>query len=318
MAYKGPQEVVGPASATDETLPRFDSTTGALVQGSAVTVDDSNVMGGITQLNVDNIRVDGNTIISTDTDGNINLTPDGSGSVVVSDIDVAAGEIDGTTVGANAASTGDFTAVVVDNLTIDGNTITSTDTNGDIVLTADGTGTISVTTAPIVPTGDRADSLGSATNSWDNVYADGLTFDDGTNILSSFLDRTTFTPVLEFGGDSVSLTYILQEGSYSRIGNFVFLQINLILNAKGSSTGNATITGIVLSTAANTEVVFPCRWNDIDLTGTSTVVNPIIASSDNVIQLQQGGDDVSFTNLTDGNFAVTGSQILLSGLYLTA
>ena len=41
-------DVVGPASATDNTLPRFDSATGKLIQGSGVVVDDSNVMSGFT------------------------------------------------------------------------------------------------------------------------------------------------------------------------------------------------------------------------------------------------------------------------------
>ena len=38
----------------------------------------------IGDLDVDNININGNTIISTDTDGNINLTPDGVGEVVLS------------------------------------------------------------------------------------------------------------------------------------------------------------------------------------------------------------------------------------------
>ncbi len=38
----GSGDVVGPASSTDNTLPRFDGTTGKLLQGSGVTVDDSN------------------------------------------------------------------------------------------------------------------------------------------------------------------------------------------------------------------------------------------------------------------------------------
>ena len=40
-------------------------------------------LSGITQLNVDNLRLDGNTISSTDTDGNIILSPDGTGGVVI-------------------------------------------------------------------------------------------------------------------------------------------------------------------------------------------------------------------------------------------
>jgi hypothetical protein len=39
--------------------------------------------GHLDEINVDNIKIDGNTISSTDTDGDINITPDGAGEVVI-------------------------------------------------------------------------------------------------------------------------------------------------------------------------------------------------------------------------------------------
>jgi hypothetical protein len=78
----GTGDVVGPASATDNAVARFDTTTGKLIQNSVVSIDDAGVVTGVTQLNVDNLRLDGNTVSSTDTNGNINLTPNGTGVVV--------------------------------------------------------------------------------------------------------------------------------------------------------------------------------------------------------------------------------------------
>ena len=43
----------------------------------------STALAGITQLDVDNIRVDGNTISSTNTNGNIVINPDGTGRVLL-------------------------------------------------------------------------------------------------------------------------------------------------------------------------------------------------------------------------------------------
>ena len=60
-------------------------------------------------LNVDNIKVNGNTISSTDTDGDINLTPNGTGSVVASKADINGGAIDGTTIGGTTPAAGSFT-----------------------------------------------------------------------------------------------------------------------------------------------------------------------------------------------------------------
>lgn len=112
---------------------------------------DSNVTG-LSSLTVDNLSLNGNTISSTDTNGAINLTPNGAGEVVaatltVSDLtnnrvviagtsgaleDDANFTFDGTTLilVANQNVTGDVTVtgqVDVDNIRINGNTISSTD-----------------------------------------------------------------------------------------------------------------------------------------------------------------------------------------------
>ncbi len=74
---------------------------------------------GTLSVSVDNIKIDGNTISSTDTNGNIVLAPNGTGEVVT------------------------------DNLAISGNTISSTDVNGNIVLAPNGTGTVNIDKANI-------------------------------------------------------------------------------------------------------------------------------------------------------------------------
>jgi hypothetical protein len=70
-----------------------------------------------TILDIDNIRIDGNTISSTNTNGNINLTPNGTGSVVISKLNVT-GDItfDGNVTVGNAST---------DTLTITGTTVTT-------------------------------------------------------------------------------------------------------------------------------------------------------------------------------------------------
>ena len=62
------------------------------------------------------------------------------GGTAITGIDINSGSIDGAAIGAASASTGVFTSVAVDNITIDGQQITSTDTNGNIQLFANGTG----------------------------------------------------------------------------------------------------------------------------------------------------------------------------------
>jgi hypothetical protein len=54
----------------------------------------------------------------------------------------------------------------------------------------------------------------------------------------------SFTPILDFGGASVGMTYGLQAGNIQRMGNRMFGQLQITLTAKGSSTGFARITGL--------------------------------------------------------------------------
>jgi len=75
--------VVGPSSATDNAVPRFDSTTGKLLQNSGVFLNDLDEVSGVTQLDVDNLNFNGNDITATNVDGNISLVPNGTGHVTV-------------------------------------------------------------------------------------------------------------------------------------------------------------------------------------------------------------------------------------------
>ena len=77
---KGGGDVTGPASdsSTDEAIVRWDGTTGKLIQDSVATLTDAGVCDGITQLNVDSLRMDGITLSSV-SGSNILIQPDGSG-----------------------------------------------------------------------------------------------------------------------------------------------------------------------------------------------------------------------------------------------
>ena len=68
----------------------------------------------------------------------INLTTGGSGEVNISKVDIDGGAVDGITLGTNSA----VTEADIDNININGNTISSTDSNGDINLDCNGTGDI--------------------------------------------------------------------------------------------------------------------------------------------------------------------------------
>ena len=59
-------------------------------------------------------------------------------------------------------------------------------------------------------------------------------------------EEGTWTPVINFGGASVGVTYAAdgQVGRYTKVGNLVTVSSWISLTSKGSSTGAATVTGL--------------------------------------------------------------------------
>lgn len=82
------------------------------------------------------------------------------------------------------------------------------------------------------------------------ITASGLVTYDGAGAFTAtpYTD-TTFTPALNFGG-SVGITYSSQVGYYTRIGNMVYVSINIALSSKGSSSGFANITGLPFTSSS--------------------------------------------------------------------
>lgn len=76
--------VVGPASATNEAIAVFDGTTGKLLKNSLGVLSAAGALSGLTQLDCDNLQLNGNTLASTDTNGNIVLNPNGTGAIQLS------------------------------------------------------------------------------------------------------------------------------------------------------------------------------------------------------------------------------------------
>ena len=57
-------------------------------------------------------------------------------------------------------------------------------------------------------------------------------------------EEGTWTPGVSFGGGTTGITYTEQNGRYTKIGRQVTVTANVTLSSKGSSTGDATLTGL--------------------------------------------------------------------------
>lgn len=174
-----------------------------------------------TQVDIDNLTLDGNTITSTDTNGNIVLTPNGTGEVDISKVDIDSGAIDAVTIGTNSA----VTELQVDNINVNGNAITSTDTDGNIALTPNGTGEVDISKVDI--------AAGEI---------------DGTTIGANSAAAGTFTGVTLASGATV--TAILDEDNMSTNSDTALAtqqSIKAYVTTTLGAASNLTATGITFA-----------------------------------------------------------------------
>lgn len=139
---------------------------GSIIDSANLSFDGINLtVSGITltgsaTANLGNISVSGNTIGSSNTNGNINLTPNGTGNVIISTSTANRVFYSGTNkeliTNANLTFTGtqltvtgtaNVTTLNAGNIQASGNTVTSSNTNGNITLSPNGTGNVILNTS---------------------------------------------------------------------------------------------------------------------------------------------------------------------------
>lgn len=137
------------------------------------------------------------------------------------------------------------------------------------------------------------------------------------NTLTDF-QKGTFTPVLQFGGASVGITYLHQAGRYTKVGDIVFFTIYIVLTSKGSSVGVADITGLPFTGSASEPGgrynVGSMEFINIDVAGGYLSVIAFLLLGTNTIRLQEVGDNVADAGITDADFA-NNSLIGVAGHY---
>lgn len=141
---------IGTQSASVDNI-KFD--------GNTISTTDTNgdltlAPNGTGEVNIDNLAISGNTISSTDTDGDIILAPNGTGTVNIDKANITGGSIGGSVSFAGGSFSGmtlvsgttitGTTTTNGGNLRLTGNTLSSTNTNGDISITPNGTGTVNI------------------------------------------------------------------------------------------------------------------------------------------------------------------------------
>ena len=406
-----------------------DHAHGTLTASSAIIVDSNSK---IDVLNIDNLTLDGNTITSTDTNGNIELTANGTGTIelnspvnfagattftgllnadggiavdtnaftvagdgtgntliggtlgvtgestlasaIVSDLtdnrvviagasgaleDDANFTFDGTTLALTSDFTQTGTGTVtgqwnVDNLRLDGNVLSTTDTNGNLTLTPNGTGyvVISGTNGLVIPVGTNAQQ-GPAVNgairlnstsgqfegysnaNWSSLggvrSVDGLTFiiaetspgnsDDtlhfyvatgaSTNKEAMTLDEDTLAVLNTTTSTSTSTGAVTVAGGVGitenlNVGGDTVLTGDLAVNG-GDITTTATTFNLVNATATTLNIGGAATAVDIGATTGTTSVNNALSVDGN---FDVGGASIFTVNATSGNTETAGNMIV--------
>jgi hypothetical protein len=177
-----------------------------------------------TDLDIDNTNINGNTISSTNLNGNIALTPNGTGEVDISKVDIAAGEIDGTIIGANSAAAGTFAALEGTTVTASTSLTLASGATVTAILDEDNMATNSAT-ALATQQSIKAyvtSQLGAASN----VSDTGITFDGSTT------------------GDSVTTTLAITDPTVNR--TFTFADESGTVSTQAFANGAAVALAIAL------------------------------------------------------------------------
>jgi len=88
------------------TARNFSVKTGLDVDSGDLTIVSGNLLVNAGYIDIDNIKIDGQTISTVANNDAINITPNGTGSVVISKVDINAGTIDGATIATSDVTVG--------------------------------------------------------------------------------------------------------------------------------------------------------------------------------------------------------------------
>lgn len=123
------------------------------------------------------------------------------------------------------------------------------------------------------------------------------------------VEQSTFTPRIDGTGTAGTGTYTTQVGYYTRIGNTVFIDIELVWTAHTGS-GNMTVEGLPVTSNANVSAVFAVQWSNITLGAAGNKVQGRIATSTTSITLSEVGGGAASALALD-----TAATLRISGFY---
>jgi hypothetical protein len=247
-------------------------------------------INGITRFS-SNLQINGSNIATYAGNGNITLTPNGTGKVQVSYLtanripyvgtngallDSPNLTFDGTTL--NASN------ITLDNITFNGNSIQTTNTNGDLLLDPEGTGSVIIDTVDV-----EANRVLYSGASKEVISNANLTFDGSNLTLIGNANITTLTTStissnttngninLDPNGtgnvllDTASINRVIYTGSNKEL----LTDNDLQFDGTTLQVGNITLTSNTVSTASGNLNLTPTSTNRVVFGATNSIKIPV-------------------------------------------
>mgnify|MGYP005701509093 CR=1 FL=1 len=264
-------EIASPTPTRSGLVPELkaiSSTTGPITATGTQTTTG--------QLNVDNLRMDGNALTATDTNGGITITPDGTGSITLG------GEIVGVTNELNAVD------IEVANV-LRANKIQSDTSDADIEINSQGTGAVAIS-SQLTLTGSFKPAIHTFT---------------ATDAITE-IEHAGRTCLLGEVGGNANVVLTLPDATGS--GNIYHFIVSVAM-------GGSTTYKIQVADADNT-IAGQIMYLDED--GTAVTSFPTVAASD-TITLNSGtqgglvGDTLTLIDIATDKYAVFGQMRVSAG-----
>jgi hypothetical protein len=251
-------------------------------------------------------------------DANFTVT---SGAVSTKNITLGSSTL---TNGSTTTSIAGITELTVDNLNFNGNTITSTDTNGDIILSPNGTGKVDVSGSIITGLSEPVNSTDAATKNYVDTVAEGLHVHEAahcatTNTLAVLSGGTV---TYNNGTAGVGATLTLSAGLSAIDGHTLTNGDRVLVKNEANQTHNGMYvrtSATVLTRASDFDTAAEIGGGDFTFVENGTIygntgwvqtVEVLTVGTDNVIWQQFSGTGT----FTAGNgLTITGTEFNVVG-----
>ena len=289
----------------------LDHTPGTLTASSAIVLDSSSK---INNLKVDNLDLDGNTLSSTDTNGNILITPNGTGKTVVTNLyigdtstsiaeyiyDTVGGAVTGTAnqISVTNSDGGNTSTIALINTAVTAGSYGSATAIPTFTVDAQGrltaASTVSITTSLGIAGDTGTDTIALATDTITFAGGTGLTstVNSGTNTVTFDIDSTvaTLTGTQTLTNKTLTLPTIGGTGAAF----------------SGSTSGTTTV--VATATAGTTTLTLPAATDTlVGKATTDTLTNKSISGSTNTLS------NIANASLTNSSVTINGTSVSLGG-----